>query len=48
MGQENNGTKNTGNRLYKRYFRQGRTERVRRFEGLIGVPLLVAKTRSLS
>ena len=24
-GQENNGTKDTENRLYKRYFRQGRT-----------------------
>jgi hypothetical protein len=46
--QENNGAKNTENRLYKRHFRQGRTERLRRFEGLIGVPLLVAKTRSLS
>ena len=25
MGQENNSAKNTENRLYKRYFRQGRT-----------------------
>jgi hypothetical protein len=30
------------------FFRRGADERLRRFEGLIGVPLLVAKTRSLS